>query len=64
MCSYAHTSAANALNFTANTKSHNQNLEDKLPIFLNDFKNMFSQLINRNNMMLGMLTVVINNIPK
>lgn len=43
-----------------NRVGNSQNLEDKLTHFLNEFKNLFSQLMSQNNMILTLLTSVIN----
>lgn len=45
-------------------QTNNNDLADKLTSFLNEFKNMFSQLINQNGMILTMLTTVINKLTK
>lgn len=42
--------------------NNNVDIADKLTSFLNEFKNMFSQLINQNSMILTMLTTVINKL--
>lgn len=44
----------------ARRTNNNDEITDKLTTFLNEFKNMFSQLINQNSMILTMLTTVIN----
>ena len=47
-----------------NTNNNNVDIADKLTNFLNEFKNMFSQLINQNSMILTMLTTVINKLTQ
>lgn len=39
-----------------------QQLSEKLTDFLEDFKNLFTQLLNQNSMILSMLTTVINKL--
>jgi hypothetical protein len=41
-----------------------QQLSQILTNFLGEFKNMFTQLLNQNSMILTMLTTVINKIAK
>jgi hypothetical protein len=41
---------------------HSPNISKQLSTFLNEFKAMFSQLINRNGMVLNMLSTIINKI--
>ena len=44
-----------------NNNSQTDNIGIQMNTFLNEFKTMFSQLINQNSMMLSMLTTIINN---
>ena len=46
----------------SNNMTHEQgNLEHQLNTFLNEFKAMFTQLINQNSMILNMLSTIITN---
>ena len=47
---------------TANNTAINNTTLDSLTTFLNEFKTMFSQLLNQNSMILTMLTTVINKL--
>jgi hypothetical protein len=47
-----------------NRNSNNNNLDNKFSSFLLEFKNMFSQLLNQNSMILTMLTTVISKLAK
>jgi len=44
-----------------NNNNQTDNTGIQLNTFLNEFKTMFSQLINQNSMILSMLTTIINN---
>ena len=44
-----------------NNNNQTDNIGIQLNTFLNEFKTMFSQLINQNSMILSMLTTIINN---
>lgn len=48
----------------SHTNHTNEEVMDKLTVFLSEFKSMFAQLINQNSMILNMLTTVINRITK
>lgn len=49
---------------TQGPQNHHQNDNITLSRFLEEFKSMFSQLINQNNMVINMLTTVINKLVK
>lgn len=56
-------SSYNTPSYAQVTKSKSTNsddITDKFTYFLNEFKNMFSQLLHQNGMILNMLTTVIN----
>lgn len=61
--SYAQATAANTNN-SANSVDANQNLTSIMSTFLNEFKAMFTQLLNQNNTILTMLSTVIGKITK
>jgi len=47
---------------TASNMAVNNATMDQFSTFLNEFKNIFSQLLNQNSMILSMLTTVINKL--
>jgi hypothetical protein len=42
------------------TNNNTANISGQLTMFLNEFKNVFNQLLNQNTMILSMLSTVIN----
>jgi hypothetical protein len=49
---------------SSNRNSNNNDLDNKFSSFLLEFKDMFSQLLNQNSMILTMLTTVISKPAK
>jgi hypothetical protein len=53
-------SQAAAAGTTTTPKGNNSDLRNMMGHFLNEFKSMFSQLLNQNSMIISMLTTMIS----